>query len=208
MFTLYARNGWGSALVEAQLDLYGLDWRREEVGDLFQSATARKRLEQVNPVAQVPTLVLPDGSVMTESAAITLHLAEFTGRTDLVPAAGEEARPQFLRWLVFMVTNIYPTFTYADDPGRFVADENARPAFREAVDAHARRLWGIVEDAASAPCFLGRRQSALDLYVCVMSHWRPRRAWFVAHAPRLAAIAQALDAEPRLAGAWQRNFPT
>ena len=32
----------------------------------------------VNPLAQVPTLVLPGGQVMTESAAITLHLADAT----------------------------------------------------------------------------------------------------------------------------------
>jgi hypothetical protein len=30
-------------------------------------------------------------------------------------------RAKFLRWLVFIVANIYPTFTYADDPSRFVA---------------------------------------------------------------------------------------
>jgi GST-like protein len=34
---------------------------------------------------QLPTLVLPDGQIMTESAAITLYLAEATGRSDLVP---------------------------------------------------------------------------------------------------------------------------
>ncbi len=36
----------------------------------------------LNPLGQVPTLVLPDGRVMTESAAIILHLA------DQAPQAG------------------------------------------------------------------------------------------------------------------------
>ena len=35
---------------------------------------AAARLRKVNPLAQVPTLEMPDGSVMSESAAITLLL--------------------------------------------------------------------------------------------------------------------------------------
>src|SRR5579863_3430271 len=103
MFTLFARPGWGSVLVEAQLAWYGLPFAIEEVDDLFASPGARERLAKVNPVAQVPTLLLPDGGVMTESAAITLYLTELAGSTALVPEAGEAVRPRFLRWLMFMV---------------------------------------------------------------------------------------------------------
>ena len=101
MFTLYGRAGWGSVLIEAQLAWYGLPYRLEEVDDLFTSAAARAALAEVNPLAQLPTLVLPDGAVMTESAAITLLLAERTGRAELVPPPGDAARAGFLRWLVF-----------------------------------------------------------------------------------------------------------
>jgi len=208
MLTLFAREGWGSTLVEAQLDWYGLDYRREEVGDLFASAEARENLSRVNPLAQVPTLVLPGGEIMTESAAITLYLADLTGRADLVPGPREPERPAFLRWLVFLVANIYPTFTYADDPTRFVASREASAEFRAAVDQYARRLWTVVDKAASAqPWFLGQRFSAIDLYIAVMTRWRPGRDWFGTHAGRLNAIALAADQQDRLAEAWRRNFP-
>src|ERR1700733_5319280 len=146
MYRLFGGKGWGSALPELQLGWYGLPYRLEEVDDLFESEGARQRLARVNPVAQLPTLVLPDGTVMTESAAITLHLADVTGSHELVPSAGDPARPRFLRWLVFLVANIYPTFTYADDPARFVTGETAQAAFRDSVDAYAQRLWGMMED--------------------------------------------------------------
>src|SRR5215469_11383426 len=129
MYRLFARPGWGSVLVEAQLAWYGLGYETEDVDDLFASAAAREMLRPINPLAQVPTLLLPDGQVMTESAAITLYLAETTGRQGLVPATGEAPRPAFLRWLVFVVANIYPTFTYADDPARFVPGEEAQQGF-------------------------------------------------------------------------------
>src|SRR5262245_57626263 len=109
-YKLYARPGWGSALVEAQFVWYGLPFEIEDVDDLFKSEAARQRLSAINPLAQLPTLVLPGGEVMTESAAITLHLADVAGG-DLVPPPGEATRPRFLRWLVFLVANLYPTFT-------------------------------------------------------------------------------------------------
>ena len=73
---------------------YGLKYGFEAVGDLFKEPQARDRLAQVNPLAQIPTLILPDGAVMTESAAITLLLADMTGRDDLAAdgAAPERAR--------------------------------------------------------------------------------------------------------------------
>jgi GST-like protein len=206
MLVLYARDGWGSALVEAQLDWYGLEYRREEVGDLLGSEQARAALARINPVAQVPTLVLPGGEVLTESVAITLYLADMTGRTDFVPARDEPTRAAFLRWLVFLATNVYPTFTYADLPSRFVAVEAAQAPFRAAVDDYARRLWKILEAAAGEPWFLGSRFSAIDIYVAVMTRWRPGRDWFKKNTERLHAIAHALDSEARLAGTWRRNF--
>jgi len=207
MYKLFSRRGWGSVLVEAQLAWYGLPFTIEEVDDLFASAAARARLGPINPVAQVPTLLLPDGNVMTESAAITLHLADVAGSDALVPAPGDTLRPRFLRWLVFLVANIYPTFTYADDPARFVSVSAARDPFRAATDAYALRLWKQVESAAGSPWFLGERFSALDIYMSVMTRWRPKRGWFESETPRLFAIARKADEKPELKDVWARNWP-
>jgi len=204
---LHGNPGWGSAIVEAQLLWYGLPFRYQASGNLFESAEARERLRALNPLSQVPVLELPDGTVMTESAAITLHLADLSGRDDLVPGPTAPERAAFLRWLVFLVANVYPTFTYADDPSRFVKDAAAQPGFRAEVDAYAQRLWLAVESAAGAPWFLGARCSALDVYLAVMTRWRPRREWFAQHAPRLHAAALRADALPALAPMLARNFP-
>jgi GST-like protein len=205
MYELFGRAGWGSVLVEAQLVWYGLPFKFHELDDLFTSEAARARLSAFNPLSQVPTLVLPDGAIMTESAAITLYLSETTGRSDLVPAPGSPDRARFLRWLVFLVANIYPTFTYADDPARFVTGAEAQGAFRQNVDAYGRKLWRIVEGEAGEPWFLGDHFSALDIYIAAMTHWRPRRQWFAEHCPRLNTIARGADQLPRLTEMWARN---
>jgi GST-like protein len=201
---LFGEPGWGSTIVEAQLAWYGIAYDFERVGDLFKVAEGRERLARVNPLAQVPTLVLGDGSVITESAAITLLLADHTGSRELVPAPGDPDRARFLRWLIYIVANIYPTYTYGDEPSRFVAA--GAQEFKETVTQYAKKLYSILNANAASPWFLGERFSALDIYVCVISTWRPGRAWFAADAPRLFEIASRTESLPRLEPVWRRNF--
>jgi GST-like protein len=206
-YTLHGHYGWGSVLAEAQLEWYGFDFDFVDVGDLFEKPAARKMLAKINPVGQVPALILPSGEVMTETAAITLHLADAARSHDLVPAPHEAMRPRFLRWLVFIVANIYPTFTFADMPERFVPDEKAARGFRANVDEYQKTLWKMVEPEAKAPWFLGERFSALDIYLCAMTRWRPERPWFEKNAPKLVTIAEQCNGLPKLASVWRRNYP-
>jgi GST-like protein len=195
--------GCGSVIVEAALVLAGIAYEREEL-DYGRPGPGRDRLLSYNPLGQVPTLVMPDGAVMTESAAIALHLDELVPAAGLLPAPGDLLRRDALRWLVFLVAAVYPTFTYGDEPEKWVGD--AGPRLREATAAHCQALWRQVEGAAQGPWFLGARFSVLDVYVAAMTRWRPGRAWFAEHAPRLAAIAAAADDEPRLRALWAANF--
>jgi GST-like protein len=87
-----------------------------------------------------------------------------------------------------------------------VPDAAARDGFRAAVDAYAQRLYGILEVTARIPWFLGERFSALDIYIAVMTRWRPGRKWFAESAPRLYSIATRADVIPQLQAVWSRNF--
>jgi GST-like protein len=195
--------GCGSVIVEAALVVAGLPYEHDEV-DYATPGPGRDRLLGVNPLGQVPTVVMPDGSVMTESLALVLHIDELVPDAGLVPAPGDPLRRDALRWLTFLVAAVYPTFTYGDEPEQWVGE--AGPALREATHAHRRRLWAQLETAARGPWFLGARCSAIDVYVAVMTRWRPNRPWFAAHAPKLHAIAVALDSDPRLRALWAANF--
>lgn len=195
--------GCGSVIVEAALVLADIAYEREEV-DYTAPGPARDRLLAHNPLGQVPTVILPDGSIMTETAAIALCIDEQVPAAGLFPAPGDPLRREALRWLMFLVAAVYPTFTYGDEPAKWIGD--AGPALRAATDAHRLKLWQQVEEVARGPWFLGPRFSMLDVYVTVMTRWRPRRAWFAEHCPRLAAIAAALDEDPRLRALWAANF--
>ena len=207
MLTLYGHPGWGSTIIEAQLRWYDVPYAYEDAGDVFKDSHARRKLMTLNGVAQVPTVILSDGAVMTESAAITFHLADVTGRDDLVPGAQDVTRARFLRWLIFIVANIYPTFTYVDDPGRFVSRADAQEDYVNQVSAYRKRLWRIMETEVKGPWFLGDRFSAIDIYIAVMNHWQPRADWFAEQTPAMHAIAGWCARDPVLRPAFQKNFP-
>lgn len=206
MYRLIACPGTGSAIVEALLDLTGFPYEIDDV-DLDNKPADRQRLIALNSLGQVPVMKLPDGSLMTESAAIALYLSEQAPAAGLAPPTDDPLRACFLRWLIFFVANIYPMFTVGDDPRRWLSYDEAQKQLRASSDAYREECWRIVEsNIAPNPWFLGDRFSALDVYVKVMSHWRPRRNWFEANCPKLNGIAVTTDREPRLAKVWQRNF--
>ncbi|MGH6931927.1 MAG: glutathione S-transferase family protein [Dongiaceae bacterium] len=208
MHTLIAKPGWGSAIIEAEFELAGLPLKIQDL-DPTGSAADRERLAHFNPLAQIPTLILPGGQVMTESAAMTLHLADLAPQAGLAPPAGDPARPAFLRWLVFLVAEVYGSFAISDHPDHWVSDPAAQAELLARSSAYRQRLWRMMENAAGkGPWFLGSRFSALDIYIWVMTRWNPRRDWFKVNCPRLHGIALAGDSMPKLAKAMRRNFPS
>lgn len=208
-YTLHACKGSGSAIVEAMLTLADCRYHNKDyVFETLGPGCPHDDLIELNPLAQLPTLELPDGSVMTESAAITIYLSEQFPKAGLAPPVGNGDRAPFLRWLVFLGSALYATFTYGDFPERWVDGESAGKNLRRHTDAHRENLWKYLEsNVVSSPWFLGDTFSALDIYVYVMTRWMPQPPWFAAHCPKLFAIAEAMDHDRRLLSIWQRNFP-
>ena len=202
---LFTVRGWGSVIAEAVLTTAGIPYVRDEI-DPSAPGPDRDRLLVANHLGQLPTAILPDGTVLTESAAIVLRAADLAPESGLVPPPDAPERTAFLRWLVFLVAAVYPTFTYGDDPKRWVI--TAPDELRTSTDEHRKAMWLKLEEVAGSPWFLGDRFSAIDLYIGIMSRWRPRRGWFEGACPHLTAIARAVDARPDLAPLWAENFPS
>jgi len=197
--------GCGNVIVESAFALAGIPLDYEEV-DYSAASPTRARLLAVNPLGQVPALVLPDGSVMTESLAILHYVNDLEPGANLIPPPGDAARRAFYRWAVFLVAAVYPTWTYGDDPPKWVANEEGAKQLRASTDRHRQELWKQVESEAGAPWFLGERFSALDLYIAAMTRWRPGVLWFAKNAPKLVAIAKNATALEAVGPVIDRNF--
>ena len=197
--------GCGNAIVEAAFALAGVPLDIEEV-DYSPGSPTRDRLLSLNPLGQVPVLVLPDGRVLTESLAILHYLDDLEPGARLIPPPGDPTRAAFYRWSVFLVAAIYPTFTYGDDPKKWVASEEGAKQLRESTDRHREACWLQLESAAGAPLFLGERRSSLDLYLAAMTRWRPGVLWFAKRTPKLVEIAKRAAALDAVAPVMKRHF--
>jgi GST-like protein len=191
----------GSVAVEAALTLIGAPFEVVERGP-------REDFPAGNPMMQVPVLILPSGEMMTESAAILIHLADAHPAARLGPPAGDPARPAFLRWMVYVSSQIYALVWARDDPSRLADDEAHRRLVMQRTAGRMAHCWRAMDQQVTPGRYiLGDDLSVLDLYVAVVSDYGPRRARFYEVAPKMAEVTRRVDADPRLGTLWAERFP-
>jgi GST-like protein len=208
MYTLYGIEGSGSAAIEVALARTGAQWTRVRAAS-WEPGPEFDRLLALNPTGLVPTLVLPDGSVMTESAAILVHLAEAHPDARLLPAS-PPARAQALRGLVFVTAHCYAAIGVIDYPERWCADCDADTAQRIRAGTRARlhRSWEIFADTFPArPWLSGAEPGALDFFAAVVSKWSGTRSHLAGARPAFHAVLQSIDEHPEVAPVFHRHWP-
>lgn len=205
-YTLYGCKRCGSMLVEAALEEIGAPYDLVDMkydGPQHRSADYRK----LNPIERVPALILPDGTVMTESAAIIIALADRHPKSGLLPPASSSERATALRWLLYLSNNIYEAIGRQDYPERYVADPGQATGVRDRAVEDLKRFWTILENALGAgPYALGKRFSALDLYIANVSQWTVKD-WLYETCPKLRAVIANTAKRPRTKRVWQHHFP-
>lgn len=198
--TLFGSNGSGSAAIEMALRAADLDYRIVRAST-WEADSARDELQRVNPLGQIPALVLADGSVLTESAAILIHLGLAHPRAALLPA-DDSARAQAIRGLVFIAANCYCAVSISDYPERWTTavSKPAQARVRTAARAQLHRSWEIfadtfADDAVLAPA----KPGALAFLATVVSSWSGSRAHLKAARPDFHATLLSLEQHPRIA---------
>jgi GST-like protein len=159
-------------------------------------------------MAQVPALILPDGQLMTESAAILIWLAETHPDARLSPGAMDAQRPAFLRWMAYVSAAIYALYWVRDDPLRLAPNAETAALVKARTAERISECWRLMDAQVSPGRYiLGEDLSVLDLYVTVLSRWGPRRKAFYENAPKMTQVVRRIDADPRLTAFWAARFP-
>ncbi len=205
-YKLYNSPGTGSACVQAALTEIGAPFELVAIdydgGDL-QSDWFTK----INPRQQLPTLQLPDGSVMTESAAILLHLADAHPEAGLAPKPGTSERAQTNRWLLFAATNLYEGELRRGYSDRYSTDPSHASGIEAAATEYARRHYRMIEDeVGEGPYLFGTDFGVVDIYVWMLMNWFEDPAWMRAEIPKLVAMAESIMARPKLTAVHVAHF--
>jgi len=208
MYTLFGTKGSGSAAAEAALTLAAVEFKSVDAAS-WEPGPGRDELARVNPLCQIPTLKLPDGSVLTESAAILLHLGLTYPASGLLPPSAAD-RAQTLRGLVYVAANCYAAIGIIDYPERWCAnpDEQTGKRIKAGATQRLHYLWEVFADTFPARPFLGgSRIGALDLLAAVVSKWSGSRKHLATARPEFSALLARIESEPRVAPIFARHWP-
>lgn len=205
MFTLYARENSGSVAVEALLAELGAEFRLESVQRLEDGSAPAPYL-LINPRGEVPALRLLDDSVMTESAAIMIYLADLHPEAGMAPSVDSQDRPKYLRWMLYFASSVYMADLRYFHSERYSTDATHAPFIKARAHEHMDRDFKIFADELGVgPFILGENFSAVDIYVAMLISWAPDLGHLFARHPNLKTYYKAVAARPLIAAIWKRN---
>jgi len=206
MLTLYGTQGSGSAAVEAALVFLKLPHRVVDAAS-WKPGPGLEELKTVNPLGQIPTLLLEDGRALTESAAILIHLGLVHPGSGLLPVDPAQS----IRGLVYIAANCYAAISVIDFPERWVAepDEATCERIKAGTRARLHHHWELFADQFmdEAPFLNGESPGALDLLATVVSKWSGARAHLQTSRPALYACFLRTEQHPRFAEVLGRHWP-
>jgi GST-like protein len=208
MHLLYGFKGSGSAAIEMALRAADIPFRIIEVAS-WEEATPIAELDRLNPLRQIPTLKLPDGTTLTESAAILIHLGLEYPDAGLLPA-DPRRRARAIQGLVYVAATCYSAVGIIDYPERWTSGtsevelENVRMGSRQRL----HRNWEIFADLffGDSP-LISERPGSLEYLVVTVSRWLGTRAHLREHRPRFCKLLEALERHPAIAPIVAQHWP-
>ena len=199
MYKLYWSRNTGAFAPQAMLEEIGADYEKLVV-DTDTGAHRTADFLEINPMGQIPALVSPDGTLLTESMAMVLQLGDRHPEAGLLPAVGSAERATLYRWLLFMSTNIYDAalrYYYSD---RYTSDPDGAVGVKTAALRDMDRYWAVLASAiADGPHLVGDRFGAGDIYLTMLATWHPDGTRLFAEQPSIKAVFDLAAARPAVA---------
>jgi glutathione S-transferase len=158
---LYWLPGSAAMAPHAALAEIGIDYELVLV-ERDQAGNSPPEYLALNPSGRVPTLE-HGGTVMTESAAILLYLADRYPSARLAPAD----RAAFYSWLVFLTNTLQTALLRLIYPERYGGSGVGEVAAVEAQE-HFRRLES---ELTGREWLVGDHRTAADLYLLMLTRW-------------------------------------
>jgi glutathione S-transferase len=166
LMKLFFAPGSSSLLPHIALHEAGLPFETVKIDEHTKAITGGGDYRSVNPLGYVPALVLDDGTLLTEGAAIVQYIADLVPSKELAPPNGTIERVRLQAWLNFFASEMHkggfsPLF-YKGVP------ENGRDVFRARLKARFEHLDGHL---SANEYLMGSHYSVADTHFFVVSNW-------------------------------------
>jgi GST-like protein len=197
--TLYGSFGSGSAAVEMALRAASVKYKTVRASS-WEPDSQYADLLAVNPLGQIPTLRLQDGTILSESAAILIHLGLTHTDAGLLPSSSS-ARAIAIRGLVYIAANCYSAVSVSDHPERWTAATSAYSVDRVRAGARRQlhRAWEVFADQFGSNAeFQGGNPGCLAFLSVIVSQWSGTRAHLKQQRPGFLESIKRLEQHPRI----------
>lgn len=194
MLTLYYFPGACSMASHAALEETGAPYELRLIG-LLKGEQHEDAYRRINPRGVVPALQTEDG-VLTESIAILTYLAQRFPQARLLPDS-PMAAARSLAAMSWISNTLDVSYRRGALPQRFVAEEAARPAVKEAGQkAFWTNLQTLDADLIGKTWLAGEQFSVADLYALVYYGWGHRMRLPMTELAAFTALKDRLLARP------------
>jgi len=176
-----------------------------EVSRVSKEAGGREALLKANPKGAVPTLVLDNGQVLTETAALLQYLADQAPTKNLLPPNGTWERYRAIEALNYVATELHKGFGPLFRADRMVSSPEGREQLKASAKEALAEKMRFVADKVGEKYFLGADYSLVDAYACTVLQWSrmvgvdlaawPQLKAYVARVAQRPAVRRALQAE-------------
>jgi glutathione S-transferase/GST-like protein len=205
MYKLYWAEGSGAMAPQALFEEMGVEFEKIII-DFEKDEHKSAEFLAVNPMGQIPALALPDGTLMTETAAMLVQLVDRHPEAKMAPPVGSAERAHFLRWLFFLGSNVYPAILLYYYSDRFSTDPSAAEGIQAAAATDLDKQFEILNDALEpGPYLLGETYSAVDIMLWMLIQWHPDMDHLFEARPRIKQVAELVGARPAVAGTWEEH---
>jgi glutathione S-transferase len=173
--------------------------------DRAKNAQKSKDYLKINPNGRIPTLV-DEKLVVSEAAAIVLHLVDQHPDAGLAPKVGTPERAKFYQWLTFLTNSLQEELMTWQYPERLAGkDAAATEVVRRGAEARASTFLDVVEDhlKANGPLFLGNKLSAVDFYLVMLSRWASPMTKPPRSRPSIAKLLDRVTSLPSVRRAYE-----
>jgi glutathione S-transferase len=180
---LYLTPGACSLADHIALGEAGLAFDRVKVDLATKRTEDGQDFTAINPKGYVPALVLDDGQLLTENAAILSWIAE---RAPSLAPGGELRRIRLIEMLAFISSELHKPFVRVFFP---TGDKD-----KEVASALLKRRLGFLADGLEGEHLFGSEFTVADAYLYIMQRWA--RAVGLEVPERLLAYAERVEARP------------
>jgi len=207
MYKLYWAQETGAMAPQILLEEAGASYERV-VLDYENGEETQAEYLAINPRGQIPALGLPDGSIMTESGAMVLHLADSYPEAGLLPVAGSAERAQVYRWLFYAVSNLYETDLRLYYSDRFTTESSCAESVKLSARHYMDQSFDLLEaELGDGPYLLGDQYSVIDPYMLMLAYWHEQPETLFVRCPKLGLLCDTVRSRPAVQRIWPQHYP-